>query len=475
MNTAPVNHNLDPVEYVTPQRSAPLTAVGRLMLPPAALFSLADYMVNGKPYRSPSDVSIDSRSTLSYTLVLPGGGKKHFEGTLRDAERRGIITRKGDDYEILPPRMSVRLAVAGVPSGISLGLDNGRRDPAEGLRGADGLYEFKIPCSGFPYSLVETKGGKVHRVLSRDVVTDRSVGQDVTEVNVMESALSGSRHSGGTGFIGGARAGKFRLTRPMLIAIGAVALALVIFLVWLLFLRTPDVPEQPEPTPSGQTSPDKKHAQSGTPGADMSGTRYCYLIIPSETIVEAIPGWKSYDLTSDILSDLPGAGIYYDKDLRVEVIRIPAHEDLNLKESPLKLVFLKKGSTKEVIGTLELSGTNLPEGGYKDLLKYPSNSADRYVVVPGLPLDNVKYQEYKAFDPEGKDYKPLVHIATDGDGDSGQDDAHDVSVTAPTPKPAPSAAPPVKSGKGKDKNHAAPRAPKKPENPTTPKIDTNVL
>ena len=407
MNTAPVNHDMETIPYVTPQRSAPLTAVGRLTLPSGAIFSLTDYKVNGMPYPSPADVSLDSRSKLSYTLVLPGGEKKHFEGTLQEALQRRVISAKGDDYQVAPPLFTVRLAVTGVSPSAPLGLGNGRRDPAEGHRTPDGLYEFRIPCSGFPYSLVETKNGKAHRTLARDVVTDRNAGSPAIEVKVTGAAP-------GLPKVGGRGAVVLKLTKPMLIAIGAVALALVAFLVWLFFLRTPDVPEQGEGESSGQTAPQKttEDPAKDDKGKDDSTAEpeYTYIIVPAETIREVSQGNKSYDLllypVADPAANLPGVGIYYDKDLSAEVIRVPKVEGLTFSENaPWSLNFFQKNGNP--INTIELSPTNLP-GGFDDLRNFPKNKQKTYVVVPQKQTpDPQMYDELKAFDPAGKTFKPM--------------------------------------------------------------------
>lgn len=408
MNAELVNHNLDPVEYVTPQRSAPLTAVGRLTLPSGAPFSLTDYTVNGMPYPSPADVSLDSLSRISYNLVLPGGEKKHFEGTLQEALQRRVISAKGDDYQVAPPLFTVRLAVKGVSPSMRLGLGNGRRDPAEGYRTPDGLYEFRIPCSGFPYSLVETKNGKAHRTLARDVVTDRNAGSPAIEVKVT-GAAPGLPKEGGRGAVG------FKLTKPMLIAIGAVALALVGFLVWLFFLRTPDVPEQGEGESSGQTAPRKTTEDSAKDdkGKDdaTAEPEYTYIIVPAETIGEVSKGNKQYDLllypVADPAADLEDAGIYYDSALRIEVIRVPKVKGLTFSDdAPWSLNFFQKNGNP--ISTIELSRTNLPDGGFDDLRNFPKNKHNTYVVVPQQqPLDPAKYKELKAYDPEGRPFKPM--------------------------------------------------------------------
>lgn len=407
MNAELVNHNLDPVEYVTPQRSAPLTAVGRLTLPSGAPFSLADYTVNGMPYPSPADVSLDSGSRISYNLVLPGGEKKHFEGTLQEALQRRVISAKGDDYQVAPPLFTVRLAVTGVSPSAPLGLGNGRRDPAEGHRTPDGLYEFRIPCSGFPYSLVETKNGRAHRTLARDVVTDRNAGSPAIEVKVT-GAAPGLPKVGGRGAVG------FKLTKPMLIAIGAVALALVAFLVWLFFLRTPDVPEQGEGESSGQTAPQKT---TEDPAKDDKGKddataepEYTYIIVPAQTIREVSKGNKKYDLllypVADPAADLEDAGIYYDSALRIEVIRVPKVKNLSFSDdAPWTLNFFQKSGNP--ISTIELSRTNLPDGGFDDLRNFPKNKHNTYVVVPQQSLDPAKYKELKAYDPAGKTFKPM--------------------------------------------------------------------
>lgn len=408
MKTAPVNHDMETIPYVTPQRSAPLTAVGRLTLPSGAIFSLTDYTVNGMPYPSPADVSLDSRSKLSYTLVLPGGEKKHFEGTLQEALQRRVIVAKGDDYQVAPPLFTVRLAVKGVSPSMRLGLGNGRRDPAEGYRNAAGLYEFLIPCSGFPYSLVETKNGKAHRTLARDVVTDRNAGSPAIEVKVT-GAAPGLPKVGGRGAVG------FKLTKPMLIAIGAVALALVAFLVWLFFLRTPDVPEQGEGESSGQTAPQKKTEDSAKDDKGKNDPtaepEYSYIIVPAETIGEVSKGNKSYDLllypVADPAADLEDAGIYYDSALRIEVIRVPKVKSLTFSDdAPWSLNFFQKNGNP--ISTIELSRTNLPDGGFDDLRNFPKNKHNTYVVVPQRQsLDPAKYKELKAYDPEGRPFKPM--------------------------------------------------------------------
>lgn len=407
MNTAPVNHDMETIPYVTPQRSAPLTAVGRLTLPSGAIFSLTDYTVNGMPYPSPADVSLDSRSQLSYTLVLPGGEKKHFGGTLQEALQRRVISAKGDDYQVVPPLFTVRLAVKGVSPSMRLGLGNGRRDPAEGYRNAAGLYEFRIPCSGFPYSLVETKNGKAHRTLVRDVVTDQNAGSPSIEVRV--TGATPAPHPGG------ANRSSFKLTKPMLIAIGAVALALVGFLVWLFFLRTPDVPEQGEGESSGQTVTANKHSsddmEDGTGMDDTAEPEYSYIIVPAETIGEVSRGNKQYDLllypVADPAANLQDAGIYYDSALRIEVIRVPKVKNLSFSDdAPWTLNFFQKSGNP--ISTIELSPTNLPDGNYEDLSSFPKNRHNTYVVVPQQqPLDPAKYKELKAYDPAGKPFKPM--------------------------------------------------------------------
>lgn len=402
MNTSPVNHDMETIPYVTPQRSAPLTAVGRLTLPPGAIFSLTDYKVNGMPYPSPADVSLDSRSQLSYTLVLPGGEKKHFEGTLQEALQRRVISAKGDDYQVVPPLFTVRLAVKGVSPSMPLGLGNGRRDPAEGYRNAAGLYEFRIPCSGFPYSLMETKNGKAHRTLARDVVTDLNAGSPAIEVRV--TGVTPAPHPGG------ANRSSFKLTKPMLIAIGAVALALVAFLVWLFFLRTPDVPEQGEGESSGQTAPQKTMEDSAKDdkGKDdaTAEPEYCYIIFPAETIREISKGNHGYDVVLSSVADLEHVGNYDDKALKYEVIRVPKVKGINFadKDSRTITLFQKNGN---LISTLELTKTNLPDGAYEDLMKFPKNTRQNYVVVPGQDMDPETYEQLQSFDPAGKTFKPM--------------------------------------------------------------------
>ena len=407
MNTPVVNHNLESINYVSIQRTLPLTAMGRLMVPAGAAFSVADYTVDGKSYPSPADVSLTAGSRLAYSLILPSGEKKVFDGSLQEAIQLRMVAKKGDDYELLPPRITVHLSVTGLAPGMAVGLNNGRRDPAEGFRRPDGLWEFKIPCSGFPYSLVETKNGRAIRTLVRDAVTQHNVGQTVIEAKVMPS--------GGVKSLGGGGSRKdFKLTKPMIIAIGAVALALIGFLVWLFFLRTPDTPESSDSTETTTGSTTTGGESNDSSDKDKSQTpEYCYIVIPAETLAEHAQDYHDFYITSEVLEKIDDVAVY--ENGRTKVIRLSKGHDKLSKDKPLEISILAKNG--QVINKFTLDKTNLVDGQYDDLMKFPANTKERYVVRPMKEeaLTAEMYEKYKNFDPSGKDFKPMKPVQNSGE------------------------------------------------------------
>lgn len=180
----PVSFNTE-TKTVPIQKAKPLSATDRLTLPQDAAFTICDYAVDGTAYPQMQDVSIVPQSRLSYTLKISDGQKFQFQGTLDEALRRNIIVRKANDYELVPPRITIQIRLKGHQPALGeiLTLVSAKGEKAGARMIEDGLYEWQIMCGHFPYSLYR-ESGRTRTLLKQNAVTADSLSREPLEIDV---------------------------------------------------------------------------------------------------------------------------------------------------------------------------------------------------------------------------------------------------------------------------------------------------
>lgn len=405
LSSPKVNYNIE-VKKIAPQPGMPGNAIDLLLEPKGSPVRVSSYTVNAIPRSSMGDVSLNPDDMISYTLSMPDGKDKTFNGILRQAVERRLIRRDDDNYRINTPYMDVTLSITGTRpaqrceyalSSAHGDVVSGQPDPSNPL-----LRVFHIKCDGFPYSLVEAQGGRERRMLCRNAVTKDNLRQQ--PVNVTAAPAKG-KSSGFAGFAGrghGDHSVKRSLPMPIIVAIAAVVVGLAGLGVWWLLPSEPEA--QPANPGTGQsTTTQNDDNNKGTTGgeAELQEPKYTYLFIPVETIREAITKAGYDHLSSQAFPS--GTGYYYDNETKITIIRIPEEEGLK-PELGIHL----EGKQEEDCGLLELNPTNMPQ--YDDLLNYRTSKQDRLLVRPADPdkqPSSELVQSFKTINLDDLTFKPL--------------------------------------------------------------------
>ena len=360
----PVSFNTE-VKTISVQKAKPLSAIDCLTLPKEAAFSIYDYAVDGRAYPHLQDVSLSPQSKLSYTLQTINGQTVRFQGTLDEALRHNLIIKKNSDYELVPPRIKVRIRLTGhqPASNEILTLVNTRGEKAGAHIIDNDLYEWTIICGHFPYSLYR-ECGHSRTLLKRDAISVHSSSSEPIEIDITPENTSSPDTSKDLNKPQWTdMSGKKRLPTWLVASIAAGCVMIAALTVYIIMNNSED-----------NNVKETKSEESVT--TVVAKTQYpdtTILNIPSKEITSLLNGQRFDNIELRGFPDEAIRETYNPK--QGLIIKIPNTSRKKLG-SHMEIIFLDKNRTTLVNIPIEPMTTEHLE----DLMKFPKNTESRYTI-----------------------------------------------------------------------------------------------